>query len=138
MALSGIAGLVVDAALGVWLGSIGFFSFVVAPRAFAVLEEDAAATLVNDVFPRYYLVGMGFGVVAIAAAVLGGGGRTTVVVAAAAGVGVVTNAYARWVLVPRIQAAEGDAFQRYHGRSVALNLVTLVAVAAGLVAAALL
>ncbi|MFB6219388.1 MAG: DUF4149 domain-containing protein [Halobacteriaceae archaeon] len=138
MPLTGVAGLAVDAALGVWLGKIAFFSFVVAPRAFAVLDEDDAAALVNDVFPRYYLVGMALGAVAAAAALVCAPGRTGVVVAVAAAVGVAANAYARFVLVPRIRAAEGDAFQRYHGRSVALNLVTLVAVAVGLGAAALL
>lgn len=137
MALSGLTGLVVDAALGLWLGSIVFFSFVVAPRAFNVLEEDDAAALVNDVFPRYYLFGIALGVVALvtAAASDASGG---VAVAAAAALGVATNVYARQVLVPKIQRAEGEAFQQYHGRSVLLNGLTLVAAAAGLIGAAVL
>ena len=45
-------------ALAVWIGSIIFFSFVVAPTVFKVLKPEDAAKLQRAVFPRYYLVGM--------------------------------------------------------------------------------
>lgn len=44
--------------LAVWIGSIVFFSFVVAPTIFKVLKPEDAAKLQRAVFPKYYLVGM--------------------------------------------------------------------------------
>ena len=44
--------------LAVWVGSIVFFSAVVAPTLFRVLEREAAARLQRALFPRYYLLGM--------------------------------------------------------------------------------
>jgi uncharacterized membrane protein len=48
--------MLLDGALGAWLGTMAFFSFVGAPRVFAVFGDEAGAH-VNDVFPRYYTVG---------------------------------------------------------------------------------
>lgn len=44
--------------LAVWVGSIVFFSFAVAPTVFKVLKPEDAAKLQRAVFPKYYLVGM--------------------------------------------------------------------------------
>ena len=44
--------------LGVWVGSIIFFSFVVAPTIFRVLQPDDAAKLQRALFPMYYTVGI--------------------------------------------------------------------------------
>ena len=44
--------------LAVWIGSIVFFSFVVAPTVFKVLKPEDAARLQRALFPRYYLVGL--------------------------------------------------------------------------------
>lgn len=132
------ASIVVDAALGVWLGSIVFFSFVAAPRVFAVLDRDRAGSVVNDVFPRYYAFGLALGAVALLAAlargVLDAFDPPLGVLLAAVAVGIASNAYARWVLIPKMESAGEDAFERYHARSVALNALTMVAVAVALVA----
>ncbi|MFC7080548.1 DUF4149 domain-containing protein [Halorussus caseinilyticus] len=64
---------VVDAALGIWLGSIVFFSFVGAPTTFDVLGDDAGR-VVNAIFPKYYSFGAALGVVAVAAALVVGVG----------------------------------------------------------------
>ena len=45
-------------ALGVWVGSIIFFSFFIAPTVFKVLKPEDAARLQRALFPKYYLVGM--------------------------------------------------------------------------------
>src|ERR1043166_1798081 len=44
--------------LAVWIGSIAFFSFVVAPTVCKVLKPEDAARLQRALFPRYYLVGL--------------------------------------------------------------------------------
>ena len=44
--------------LAAWMGSIIFFSFVVAPTVFKVLKPEDAARLQRALFPKYYLVGL--------------------------------------------------------------------------------
>jgi hypothetical protein len=54
--------------LGVWVGSIIFFSFFVAPTIFKVLKPEDAARLQRAMFPKYYLVGIicgGMGIVCV-------------------------------------------------------------------------
>lgn len=133
-----VTSLVADAALGIWLGSMVFFSFLGAPRVFRVLDDAAAARVVNAIFPRYYVFGTALGVVAVAAGLVGGAlsgfDPATWALVLAAAVGVVASAYARWVLVPKMDAAGEGAFERYHSLSVTLNGVAMLAVAAALVA----
>jgi hypothetical protein len=45
-------------ALAVWIGSMVFFTAVVAPTVFKVLSSDDAARLQRAIFPRYYLLGI--------------------------------------------------------------------------------
>mgnify|MGYP002278008107 CR=1 FL=1 len=128
--------LVVDAALGAWLGVMAFFSFVGAPRAFAVFEDGGR--YVNDVFPRYYRVGVGLGVLAfVGGLALGyGSGYDGAILAllALVAVAVLLAGYSVWSLIPKMEAAGEDGFERYHGRSVVLNGLTMLAVALALVA----
>ena len=127
---------VLDAALGIWLGSIVFFSFVGAPTTFDVLGDDAGQ-VVNAIFPKYYVFGAGLGVAAFAAVLVGGlvtvfdAARIGLLAAVAAGIGM--NAYARWVLIPKMDRAGDDAFAQYHKQSVALNAVTMLAIGIALV-----
>lgn len=138
MALLGtVLALVVDLALGIWLGTIVFFSFVAAPRTFAVLSRDRAGDVVNDIFPRYYRPGVLLGMTAVIAAGVGlVVWRSTMlgVVAVVTGVGVGLAAYSAWVLIPEMEAAGEDAFETYHRRSVVLNGITLLAVAVAFLA----
>ncbi|EFW92457.1 hypothetical protein ZOD2009_09118 [Haladaptatus paucihalophilus DX253] len=136
MTLLGTGLLVVaDAALGIWLGSIVFFSFIGAPTTFDVLDDDAGQ-VVNAIFPKYYQFGLGLGVVAFGAAVVGTAmdAFDGIGVAALALVGVVFTGYARWVLIPKMEAVGDDAFAQYHKQSVVLNGLTMLAVAGGIVA----
>lgn len=123
-------------ALGIWLGSIIFFSFVVAPVLFRVLSPSDAGKVVRAVFPVYYLIGMGCGVVAVltlwgltsgpgwAPATLWQVGLLLVMV--------LINLYARQSLMPRINAArdagqmQQQQFDRLHRQSVILNGVVLL------------
>jgi hypothetical protein len=131
-----LATILLHGALGAWLGIMGFFSFVGAPRAFAVYGDEASA-YVNDVFPRYYAVGVGLGSVALLTGI--GLGVLTDIDAAAitllglVGIALVLGAYSRWVLIPKMDAAGEDAFETYHRQSVRLNGAMMVAVAGGLI-----
>jgi len=134
-------GIAATGAVGVWLGTIVFFSFVVAPRAFSVLGDDEAGKLVNAVFPVYYSFGVALGVVGVAAGV----GRGVVeefslylgLYVATLGLSVSVAALSRLYLIPRIEDADEsedeDAFEKYHSLSVKLNSVMLVSVVAALV-----
>src|ERR1700693_5152655 len=44
--------------LAVWVGSIVFFSFVVAPTVFKTLKPEDAAALIRRIFSKYYLIGI--------------------------------------------------------------------------------
>ena len=130
--------LVVDAALGAWLGVMAFFSLVGAPRAFAVFG-DRGGEYVNDVFPRYYRVGMALGNVAFVAGLalgfVAGFDVPVVVVLVGSAVGVVLFGYSLAGLIPRMEAAGEVGFERYHRQSVVLNGLAMLAVAVALVAA---
>ena len=44
--------------LAVWIGSIVFFSFAVAPTVFKTLKPEDAAALIRKIFSKYYLIGI--------------------------------------------------------------------------------
>jgi len=136
--VSTLLALAADLALGVWLGAMVFFSFVAAPTVFSVLPEADAGTVVNAVFPKYYVFGAALGAVALAAGagrgVLAGFGTPLLALLGATLVGVALFAYSRWVLVPRMEVAGDDAFERYHRQSVILNGLAMLAVVAALTA----
>lgn len=132
-----VADTLVVGALGVWLGSIVFFSFVAAPALFSELGSERAGEAVNVVFPRYYVFGVAMALVVLGVWIVGPLAFDTAEppLTADAGVfvGAGANLYARYVLVPKMEAAGDDAFAQYHKQSVALNLVTLAGVAVALV-----
>ena len=134
VALTAVAAAVAALALGSWLGSVVFFSFVGAPTIFGTLEEDTAGRAVNAIFPRYYRFGVGAGLIAllagVARAAVGDIDVAAAVTLAGTVLGIAANGYALGVLIPKMDAAGDDAFARYHKQSVVLNLVTMLAVVA--------
>lgn len=133
-------------AIAAWVGSILFFSFVGAPTIFAVLPRDLAGRAVSAIFPRYYLLGLIAGAVALASALILGAlsGRRDPAFAASLVLLVVMlglTAYADRVVRPRAAAlrqalprlegkpeqAEARArFDALHRQSVALNGAVLL------------
>ena len=141
-------------ALGLWLGSILFFSAVTAPTAFRSLDSQNAGTYIRAIFPSYYLFGIVCGVIAavlLLVAVIVSPSPSTYASAVLVGVMLVTSVYARQGLLPRVdsyrearaQAGESDpaayaqadaGFKRAHRLSVMLNsAVFLMGIAAFLV-----
>lgn len=124
------------AAVSVWLGSIVFFSFVVAPTLFGSLGSETAGKAVRGIFPKYYLLGMVCGIVLCGVHVMRGvlwywGGmiRPSIMLF---GLLTLVAAYARQKLTPAVNAArEAGAsgkveFDRLHKRSVRLSGVLLL------------
>lgn len=128
--------LVLILALGIWIGSIVFFSFGVAPVLFRVLSPTDAGKVVRAVFPVYYLIGIVCGVVAVITLLVlsrqAGWSPAVLLPVGLLLVMVVINLYARQSLMPRINAARdaGEAqqerFDRLHRQSVILNGIVLV------------
>lgn len=44
--------------LSIWLGSVIFFSFIVAPTIFKTLEPQDAAQVIRRIFSKYYIIGI--------------------------------------------------------------------------------
>lgn len=116
-------------------GGMTLFSFGFAASLFHVFDTDTARKGLRGTFPLYYL----FVIVCAAAACMPGfvisvpAGITLLVIA-------VSTAFARQVLMPRINAATDSgatgAFKRLHGGSVVLQLVQIVAAGWALTAVA--
>ncbi|WP_227354581.1 DUF4149 domain-containing protein [Haladaptatus salinisoli] len=129
--------MVVDTTLGSWLGSMVFFSFIAAPTTFDVLGDDAGR-VVNAIFPKYYAFGQILGFTAFTAVLVAGsegmlGSTLSLSIQVLLLVALSATIYSRAVLVPRMKEAGDDGFARYHGQSVLLNGVAMLAVAGGLV-----
>ncbi len=115
-------------ALGVVLGGMGVFSFLVAPLAFRLLPEATAGKFVRGLFPWYY----GFLILAALLAVVGSVGHGPVA-SKLMTVVLLLAVFARQWLMPRINAlrdrqlagdaAAGKWFGRAHGLSVAINVL---------------
>jgi len=121
------------ASVGVWLGTVVSFSFVMLPTIHAVLDDRATA-LLDQLFPRYYMVGLLCGLTALAAVSLAPttpllpfGERMRLAFPVA--VGLLCTLVGQQVLLPRLQRDRGGAdqasFARWHQVSAALNSTTL-------------
>lgn len=130
-------------ALGLWLGLIGCVSFVIAPRLFGALPSADAGRIMGLIFPAYYAIGCGCGLVLLVGALVlwRNGGPSANLWLAGAGIAVIALAatlYAGVVVQPRVSAlrpalhqpdAPADVrieFDALHRRAVHLNVVTLV------------
>jgi hypothetical protein len=150
--VSGVLRFVHLLAVGLWIGEIAFFSFVVAPSLFQVLERARAGDVTTVIFPRYYTMGLVMGLVgtvtalALAARAAAPGLWRTVALTLA--LGVVMTGVAGWRLTPRarairpmLQTAAPDdpvhaEFARIHRVAVGLNAGTLLVALVGLGCAA--
>ncbi|MFQ5994847.1 MAG: DUF4149 domain-containing protein [Acidiferrobacterales bacterium] len=128
--------LIILAGLVTWVGGIAFFSFIVAPVAFRVLEQKEAGRLVRAIFPRYYKLGVACGVLIAVSSLILLATRTGFASWLVAETGVTllmtTLALYSLMLAKRINLARdaGEAqelvFKRLHRRSVLLNTCVLL------------
>lgn len=65
-----IARVVFSLALAVWLGTVVFLSFVVAPTVFGAFPREEAGRVMGTIFPRYYMLQAVTGTIALAASAL--------------------------------------------------------------------
>ncbi|MFQ5521910.1 MAG: DUF4149 domain-containing protein [Candidatus Methylomirabilia bacterium] len=122
-----------------WLGAMIFFSFLVAPTAFSVLDRASAGQLLNVLFPRYYLFGIGMGALALAGVVgrlvQSGGKEIPWGPLALLLLMLAMSGFSLLVLLPHLQALRqampgarpSGAFAQAHRLAVTLNLATILA-----------
>lgn len=127
-----------------WLAISTFFSFVVAPLAFRVIDRGVAGQLVSAVLPRYYDWGIALCAIALTASAVVSGmrprGRALAGVALC-GTMLGLLLWASIVVLPRAESArrtrDDAAFALAHRSSVQLNGLTMLAGAAVLLLEAL-
>ncbi len=128
-------------ALAIWVGSVIFHSFVVAPTLFRSLPQSTAGDVVARIFPTYYLIGYVCGAVATIAPWLlrgsGTGERTVVWASIVAATMLFATIVGGAVIHPRaaalrsgLAAAAADSpersqFRRLHAAAVGANLLVL-------------
>jgi hypothetical protein len=119
--------------VAVWLGTVVSFSFVMLPTIHAVMS-GRASTLLDELFPRYYWIGVLCGLTALAAVSLAPAApqlplSERVRLAAPVAVSLLCNLVGQQVLLPRLRARRGEsdqpAFARLHQMSAMLNSTTL-------------
>jgi uncharacterized membrane protein len=134
-------------ALGVWVGEIVCFSFIVAPAVFAVLGPARAGEVVAAIFPRYYALGAIAATSALVCGLVlrrpGSSGWWTAALLCVA-LGLLANLWSWTVVHPQAQRRRAEleaagampatdpAFRRMHGTAVALNGAALLAGVLGL------
>ncbi len=121
--------------VGVIMGAMVFFAFVVTPLVFAKLPRDVAAAFLAGVFPVYYAIMAIASALAALATIFHDMAAAAVLVAVSIGF-----VFARQALIPRIERhragrlagnpADVRAFGRLHRLSVVLNMAQMVAVVA--------
>ncbi len=122
-------------ATAVWVGTIVFHSFVVAPTVFGSLDEHSARRFLRTLFPRFYRLGLICGLLMLVSVVVGaaaaGWPSALVWIGIAASLMTAAEALSLWI-TPRINAARdaGEAgagrFDRLHRLSVGLTLFILL------------
>jgi uncharacterized membrane protein len=122
-------------AAGTWVGAIIFQSAIVAPAVFVDLDANSARRFLRRLFPRFYWLGVGcgllMGIAILLLAGLVGPSSSLLAIAAITALMLILELVSLW-LVPRINAARdaGEAaagrFGRLHRVSVILTVIILL------------
>jgi len=114
----------VVALLGFYLGFSTFFSFVVAPILFSVLDKSLAGEVVAKIFPLYF--GSATALLGLAAILTLKGGYKKVAYLLL--VGTLTAAFQEFYILPLVEelkTAKAEVFKVWHGISMLLNVVDI-------------
>ncbi len=113
--------------VSVWIGSIIFFSSIIAPTVFKSLDEKSAGLFLRAFFPKYYVFGIIIGVLAIVIDIKSHDNLAFLLIGS-----MIVLSFISRGLIPMINNARdmGDAgkdkFKKLHTFSVILNVVTLL------------
>lgn len=113
--------------ISIWVGSIIFFSAIIAPTVFKALDEKNAGIFLRAFFPKYYIFGIILGFIAL---ILGIKAMSLILVSMVLAM-ILLSIISR-LMIPVINAArdmgvEGESrFKKLHTLSVFLNILTLI------------
>ena len=113
--------------ISIWVGSIIFFSAIIAPTVFKALDEKNAGIFLRAFFPKYYIFGIILGFIAL---ILGIKAMSLILVSMV--IAMILLSIISRLMIPVINAArdmgvEGESrFKKLHTLSVFLNILTLI------------
>ena len=113
--------------VSVWIGSIIFFSSIIAPTVFKSLDEKSAGLFLRAFFPKYYVFGIIIGVLAIVIDIKSHDNLAFLLIGS-----MIVLSFISRGLIPMINNARDmgdkgkDKFKKLHTFSVVLNVVTLL------------
>ena len=113
--------------ISMWVGSIIFFSAIIAPTVFKALDEKNAGIFLRAFFPKYYIFGIILGFIAL---ILGIKAMSLILVSMV--IAMILLSIISRLMIPVINAArdmgvEGESrFKKLHTLSVFLNILTLI------------
>jgi len=116
--------------VSIWVGSIIFFSAIIAPTVFKVLDEKSAGLFLRAFFPKYYIFGLIIGGLCLMLIFLLNIALNTMLLALLLVMMALT--VTSKLMIPVINAArdmgeEGvSRFKKLHTMSVMLNVLTLI------------
>ena len=116
--------------VSIWVGSIIFFSAIIAPTVFKVLDEKSAGLFLRAFFPKYYIFGLIMGLLSIVLIFLLSIPTNTMLLALL--IVMMSLTVTSKLMIPVINAARdmGEAgvrrFKKLHTISVMLNVLTLI------------
>ena len=116
--------------VSIWVGSIIFFSAIIAPTVFKVLDEKSAGLFLRAFFPKYYIFGLIMGLLSIVLIFLLSIPTNTMLLALL--IVMIALTVTSKLMIPVINAARdmGEAgvrrFKKLHTISVMLNVLTLI------------
>lgn len=116
--------------VSIWIGSIIFFSAIIAPTVFKVLDEKSAGLFLRAFFPKYYIFGLIIGGLSLMLIFLLNIALNTMLLALLLVMMALT--VTSKLMIPVINAArdmgeEGvSRFKKLHTMSVMLNVLTLI------------
>ena len=121
-------------AVAVWTGTVVSLSYVILPGIHAWAREGQARDLLRRLFPRYHMVGIVCGLIALATVATAPRSATfgvadRVLLAAPVAVALLCALIGRQVLVPRLAAIQAEnrpeTFEGVHRAAAMLNTTTL-------------
>ncbi len=114
--------------LSAYLGLGTFFSFVVAPTLFRVLDKAQAGGVVERLFPIYFGIGIGITLVSLLLGFISGIGKLPYVLLVLALVILLILEFYILPVSHSLKQTDYQAFLKYHGISMAMNLALLLLV----------
>ena len=116
--------------VSIWVGSIIFFSAIIAPTVFKVLDEKSAGLFLRAFFPKYYIFGLIMGLLSLVLIFLLSIPTNTMLLALL--IVMIALTVTSKLMIPVINAARdmGEAgvprFKKLHTMRVMLNVLTLI------------